>query len=463
MYRLIAATLIVAALLGSCARVPAAPAPAAAVSTRPPARPTASATPSAVPTVAPTPTAWPTIAPTATLVPLSSSERVAIFDQLWQTVNDNYLYRDFNGVDWVALRDPYRARAAAADDTAAFYAVLRELIDSLADDHSRFETPQEVAEQRAEAEGTLQYGGIGVNVRELDEGGLITRVLADGPAARAGLQPGDLIVAVNGREYTDSAAFGPDGPLGEVRGQPGRAVEISLLRDGQRRTVSVIREIIDINRFNQITITRLAGDVAVLEIPSFYLDTVDTQVEQALQQLAAEQPLRALIIDLRTNGGGYVYQMRNVLGLFIDGGSIGSTAGRDRREDQQIPAGRVLAAYRDLPIAVLIGPDTVSAAEMFAAGIRVRERALLVGQPTAGNTENLYAYSFTDGSRLLLAEVAFFLPDGSMIEGSGMPPDRLDQSEWWRFPLEKDPQVQTALRALGIESADTARLPAQLR
>ncbi len=461
MYRFICATLIAAALLGACARLPAEPAPAAAVATRQPTRPT-TGTPTVKPTIAPTPTAWPTIAPTATLTPLDEAQRLAIFDQLWQTVNDNYLYRDFNGVDWNALREPSRAQAAAAD-TDGFYVLLRDLIDRLDDDHSRFESPQEVAEQRAEAEGTLQYGGIGVNVRELEDGALITRVLEDGPADRAGILPGDRIVAVNGVEYTDSAAFGPDGPLGEVRGQPGRSVELGLLRDGNRRTVSVIREVIDINRFNQINVIRLAGNAAVLEIPSFYVDTVDVQVEAALQELAAEQPPQALIIDLRTNGGGYVYQMRNVLGLFIDGGSIGSTAGRDRREEQTLPTGRVLAAYRDVPIAVLIGPDTVSAAEMFAAGIQVRERALLVGQPTAGNTENLYAYSFDDGSRLLLAEVAFSLPDGSMIEGRGVQPDLLDDREWWRYALADDPQVAAAVAALGVTPAEAGRQVAPLR
>lgn len=130
-----------------------------------------------------------TIAPTPTLAPLSRDQRLQIFQQVWETVRDNYLYEDYNGLDWEAVRTELQPKIEAAATPEEFYALMRDMIAQLGDDHSRFELPQEVAAQIAEARGQLQYGGIGVSVRTIDEGGLITRVVAGGPADQAGLRP----------------------------------------------------------------------------------------------------------------------------------------------------------------------------------------------------------------------------------------------------------------------------------
>ena len=132
---------------------------------------------------------------------------------------------------------------------------------------------------------------------------------------------------------------------------------------------------------------------------------------------------------------------------------LGSLWGsRDARQKQEIPKGQTIPALDGVPIVVLVGDQTVSAAEMFAAGIRVRGRARIVGVPSAGNTENLLAHDLPDGSRLWLAEYAYYLPDGSLLEGQGVQPDRTVDVEWWRFDPPADPQVQAALSELKVES-----------
>jgi C-terminal processing protease CtpA/Prc len=103
-----------------------------------------------------------------------------------------------------------------------------------------------------------------------------------------------------------------------------------------------------------------------------------------------------------------------------------------------------------VPIAVLVGPETASAAEMFAAGLQALGRARVVGIPSAGNAENLYSHSFEDGSRLLLAQVVYRLPDGALIEGRGVIPDRTLDVEWWRYPPERDPQLLAAVAELNL-------------
>ncbi len=131
------------------------------------------------------------------------------------------------------LRAEYAPRAAAAETPEAFYDVLRELIAQLGDDHTRYESPREVAEQQDEFEGDLRYAGIGAIVRELDEGGLITKIARGGPADEAGLRSHDLILAVGGIPFTDTARFGPGGPISVVRGSPGSIVRLTIQSPGE--------------------------------------------------------------------------------------------------------------------------------------------------------------------------------------------------------------------------------------
>ncbi len=426
---------------------PAAPATRVPIATATVTQPVGGTLDDRAPTPSPTPPVA-TLAPTPTLAPLSREQRLRLFQEVWEKVRDNYLYEDFNGVDWNALRLEMQPQIEAAATPEAFYALMREMIERLGDDHSRFESPQEVAAQIAEARGQLQYGGIGVSVRTVDEGGLITRVVPGGPADQVGIQPRDLIVAVNGIPFNDRNAFGPEGAIGAVRGLPGTTVRLTIQRDGEQRVVDVMRAVIDIAVFNQVTAERLSGSIGLLTIPSFYVDNADTQARDALSNLLADGPLRGIIVDVRSNSGGYIHVMRNIIALFHDGGSIGASVGRRDREEQRVPRGRALAGLTDVPVVVLISDETASAAEMFAAGMRILRQAIIVGTPSSGNTENLYGYDFSDGSRLLLAEVAYQLPDGSLIEGVGIIPDVEVDVEWWRFPIDQDPQVLKAIELL---------------
>ena len=451
------------ALLAGCSPLaPFAPAQEAQVATAAPtpivtliptaAPPTALPTATPAPTATPTPTATPAptvppLTPTATLAPLDLAARQKIFDQLWNLVNRRYLYKDFRGVDWKAVRAQYEPRVRAAETPEQFYQTMHEMIDLLGDEHSHFESPQEVAEEKARIDGTLSYAGIGVSIRDDPGGALITRLAPGGPAEQAGLQPRDLIVAIGGVPFTNTSAFGPDGPESAVRGAPGTTVHLTVRSPGAApRDVAVVRQIIAEDAFPPVTAQRLPGtQVGLLAISTFAQTELVEKVRDQVKSLLADGPLTGLIIDVRDNGGGFINQMLEILGLFIDGGTIGSSGGRQAHDDLEIPSGQRVPQLAGVPIVVLTSADTVSAAEMFTAGMRVRGRARLVGTTTAGNTENLLAHDFPDGSRLWLAEMAYHLPDGSLLEGVGMRPDREIDAEWWRFAPADDPQVQAAL------------------
>lgn len=413
--------------------------------------PTATPTPTPAPTATPTVTPYP-ILPTPTLAPLTAGERQSVFEDVWTLVRDRYVYEDYGGVDWDAVRKEFEPRIARAASEAEFYALIEEMVGRLGDDHTRFDTPQEVAEEAARFDGGVAYAGIGAMIRELEEGILITRLAPGGPAEQAGLQPRDLIIAVNGVPVSDTDAFGPGGPITVVRGQPGTPVQLQIIDNrGAVRDVTVIRQVIPPDAFPIVEARRVPGtDIGVVLIDTFNISALDERVADAIRSLYQSGPLDGLILDVRTNGGGRLDMLRRTLGLFLDGGTIGSSSGRERSFSIDVPSGRTLPMLAQTPIVVLTSDETASAAEMFAAGMQFRGRAQVIGTPSAGNTENLIGYDLDDGSRFWLAELIFRLPDGSILEGQGVQPDRVVEVEWWRYAFEDDPQIQAAVEELQL-------------
>jgi C-terminal processing protease CtpA/Prc len=110
------------------------------------------------------------------------------------------------------------------------------------------------------------------------------------------------------------------------------------------------------------------------------------------------------------------------------------------------PAGPDL---RNLPLVVLVDDETASYAEVLAAVLQSERRTLVVGTPSAGNTETIYAYTLKDGSRLWLAQEGFRLQNGLNLEGKGVQPDSLIDVDWTRYSEDDDPQLLEALRLLG--------------
>ncbi len=422
------------------------PSPTATPTETPRPAPTATSTPTPAPTATPTVTPYPLL-PTPTLAPLSADARQAIFEDVWTLVRDQYVYEDYGGVDWDAVRREFEPRIAGAASEEEFYALIEEMVGLLGDDHTRFDTPQEVAEEAARFDGGVAYAGIGAMIRELEEGILITRLAPGGPAEQAGLQPRDLIIAVNGVPVSDTVTFGPGGPVTVVRGQPGTPVQLRIIdNSGATRDVTIIRQVIPPDAFPTVEARRVPGtDVGVVLIDTFNVSALDERVTDAITSLYQSGPLDGLILDVRTNGGGRLDMLRRTLGLFLDGGTIGSSSGRDRTFSIDVPSGKTLPLLEQVPIVVLTGNETASAAEMFAAGMQMRGRARVVGTPSAGNTENLIGYDLDDGSRFWLAELVFRLPDGSLLEGTGVQPDRVVEVEWWRYSFEEDPQIQAAV------------------
>ena len=375
---------------------------------------------------------------------LALGQRLDLFETVWQTVRTNYIYTDFRGLNWPAVHADYAPRIAAAPTDADAYNALAEMIDKLGDQHSAFIDPAQAQEDDALRQGSLQFSGIGVLSQELGGKVRIIYIIPGGPADRAGLHVFDVILAVDNTPLLHN----DDAPH-LIRGPPGTSVTLTVQTPGQAaRPVTVVRAPITFSF--QATARRLPGtNIAYLDLPTFDKFGIADQAGQALTSLTATGPIDGVIIDLRENGGGLIDELNAMLARFIDGGNGGYEVTLDGRIADRIPAGLVLPALRNKPVAVLVSNASESASERFAAVMQDYKRATIVGTTTAGNTETVYQHDLPYGSRLMLAEATFLRTDGrTSIEGKGVVPDIVVDVPWYSFTPDQDPQILAAVARL---------------
>jgi C-terminal processing protease CtpA/Prc len=186
-------------------------------------------TPIPSPTVPPTETPE----PTATLAPLGDDMRLEIFEKLWSIINDNYIYEDFNGVDWAAVHDEYSPKITAAKDSEEFYNLLNEMIFLLNDEHSAFLNPREVEQEEIEFIGENEFVGIGVLTQSVFERQYATVLLTfpKSPAEQAGIKAHDNILTVDGIPVIQ----GQESNIIKLRGPAGTKVKVEVQTPGQEK------------------------------------------------------------------------------------------------------------------------------------------------------------------------------------------------------------------------------------
>jgi len=412
-----------------------------------------SSTPAATPTRVP-PTRVPATAtrtpppPSATPVPtpVPGSSHEEVFESAWQAVHDYYAYPDFNGLDWDAVHEEYGTRVRAATNDEAFYALMKEMIDALKDNHSRFLTPDEVRHEDQRQAGGGDYVGVGFASFPLEEKrlGTIMLVWPDSPAAAAGLRAHDNILAIDGRPAVVPGEMYMTG----LAGEEGTAVTVTMRTPGKLpHDVVLVRKRLPLPA--PVIVKRLPGDIAYLMVPTFYDDTVVDRLIAALDELAKDgPPFRGMVLDMRINVGGMLTPAKQLWSLFTDG-SVLHLIYHGGRYKITVQAQDVQGS-QTLPLVVLAGPYSESLGEVTAGILQDLGRARVVGMQTKGNVELIQYIDFPDGSRLWLAQ-GIFLPrlHGDVVwNGVGITPDVLVDAPWETFPEDADPQLQAALALL---------------
>jgi carboxyl-terminal processing protease len=265
------------------------------------------------------------------------------------------------------------------------------------------------------------------------------------PAQRAGLRPHDTLLEVDGLPFVDERGDGRSrGPAGTsfrlTYERPGEgALETTIVR--QRVTSSV-----------PVEACRVAGTrIGYVLLPTFFEATVDDQVRDALERLTADGPLDGLVLDDRVNQGGLGIVLDPMLGMFT-GGRVGSWVDRDGSEVIEIRPDDV-GGSQSVPLAVLIGPQTNSFAEIFAGVLQQQRGATLIGSTTPGNVEELYGFDLRDGWRVRIATDAFrpFGGETGAWEHTGIIPDIEVPARWDLFTEATDPGLAAAIDLLAAD------------
>lgn len=396
----------------------------------------ATATAPSLPTTTPLPSLAVTASPRPSPTVLSATSRQQLFEEVWRTVDENYLYRDFRGLDWQMVRNEFEPQVAAIQTDAEFYTLLSNMVERLNDQHSRFLAPQAAEEEDVFSSGHEEQVGIGVIMVPATDGAMVQIVFPDSPADHAGLRPRDRIVAVDGAPYNT---------IGDIQGPEGSQVRLTIIRpEEETRDVVLTRRHVE-GRIEPFA-RRLAGDIGYLRITTLWVNDMDQQVSSELETLVAQRPLKGLILDLRGNPGGWRNVLTGILSHFVRG-NVGVFFDKHQETPMVIETSRN-PDLRGVPLAALIDNRTASYAELLAGILQVEAGAYVIGAPSSGNTETIYAYELMGGSRLWVAQEGFRLGNGVNLEGHGVQPDTLNNLDWTRFSEDNDPGILTALQAL---------------
>ena len=268
------------------------------------------------------------------------------------------------------------------------------------------------------------------------------QVTAGGPAEEAGMQVGDIITEVEGES---TLTLGMTGTRAKVRGEEGTSVALTILRGGERLTLTVERRSIETA---VATYEMLDGQIGYVKIANF--DTRCFDETSAAIDALLDDGAQALIFDVRNNGGGYKDELVKILdrllpeGILFQSEDYSGTKQTDRSD----------AACIELPMAVLVNQDSYSAAEFFAAALQEYDWATVVGTKTCGKGNFQTAFTLSDGSMLNLSIGKYFTPNGRSLTDIGVTPDE---------PVELSDEDAAKLLYGQLAHADDAQLQAAIR
>lgn len=341
------------------------------------------------------------------------------------------------------------------DEEELVYDAIRGLLSNL-DSHTLFLTPEEYREMQADTSG--EFGGLGIEIASRDGGLVVVAPIDDTPAARAGIEPGDKLLAIDG-ESTEG--LGVASAVRKLRGPPGSRVTLRIFREGfaEPRDLVLLRD-----RVRVVSVeSRLEpGGVGYVRVKSFQ-DRTDLQLGRALETLREEHggPLKGLVLDLRNNPGGLLDQAVRVADRFLRDGVIVTTRGRgpgQREEERAHPAG----TEEEYPLVVLVNGGSASASEIVAGALQDHRRGLLLGTKTFGKGSVQTVIDLEDGSGLKLTVARYLTPSGRSIHEKGIDPDVVVEEDRGpavvsasatTAPVPADPQLAAALELLGDPAA----------
>ena len=286
-------------------------------------------------------------------------------------------------------------------------------VAGLEDEYTEYIPADKMKEFTEEINGS--FIGIGIYMIEDKDSGrvLVYYPVPGSPAEKAGIKAGDLIISVDGKEYT-SDDFNIISKY--IKGEEGTNVNLVIERDGENLSFNIVREKIITN---PIYTKMIDDNIGYIELPSFDEDT-STEFKNKVGELQ-EQGAKSLIIDLRNNGGGIVDEATKIADYMLEKGDTIITT-IDNKENEETTYSTSNPIYT-MPIVILVNKNSASASEILVCSMQDNERAKIVGTTTYGKGVIQTLLSLTDGSGLKITTQEYYTPKGNKINKKGIEPD----------------------------------------
>lgn len=331
-----------------------------------------------------------------------------------------------------------------ADVTKLQDAAASAMVEATGDRWSYYisaETYESYAEQMANA-----YVGVGITIQQQEGnvGFLILEVVPGGPAEEAGLMVDDLLVKVDG---TDVREVTVEEVRNLVKGKEGTFVDMTVIRQGEPRTVSVERRKVQTPVATRQLLEHKIGLVTIENFDDRCAEETIAAIESLLENGAEK-----LIFDVRNNPGGYAHELVEVLDYLLPEGELFRAVHYDGKENVDYSDEKCL----QIPMAVLVNGDSYSAAEFFAAALQEYDAAVVVGQQTCGKGYFQTTIHLDDGSAVALSVGKYYTPGGVSLADVGVTPDKWIETDeetelqiyYGRVKAQDDPYIQQAVKLL---------------
>jgi carboxyl-terminal processing protease len=380
--------------------------------------------------------------------------RLVVFDDVWETIQERYYDPRFHGVDWQAKRATFRSAAVRANGSQELYEVLRQMIASLKDAHTRVYSPDEKFDW-----WNPRFVTAGLTVREIEGVPTVVQVEAGSAASRTEIRAGDIIVSLDDlpvRDYVTQrlkASGLSQDSVARYRaiatlfdGPSGSAVKVRWsARDGKQKSAVLQRYW---SQRNLGFSSQRKGKTAVLRLDAF-TQTVALDFSKSLPEVL--EGAESIILDLRSNGGGDAEAMADIASLFLeDGINLGRFADRSGAAfELQTFSKRLWRTPRttvsQLPLVVLTSESTSSAAEILVAALKNQGRARVIGTGTCGCVLAIRSrHALPDGGVLDVSEFDYRTATGVRLEGVGVKPDETSTPTRADIYSRRDPAFELA-------------------
>jgi carboxyl-terminal processing protease len=395
---------------------------------------------------------------------LTAKDRKEVFEKVWKEIHDHYYDASYNGVDWNEVRRRYAPLVEATREDQDFYALMSQMTSELHDAHTRFNSPEQWKNFRRQQGVT-----VGFSVDDMDSKTVVTNVVPGTDAARAGIEPGMVVLRVDDTPVADRIAEvekkrQPSSSERATRwfiynrvfaGPADTPVKVVLQRgDGSLIETNVRRQIYSATP--EVTTHVLPSGNVYIRFDGFQRP-ITKEFRQALQKF---HDAPGLIVDLRRNGGGDLAVLLPIAGYFYGkktlfakdstrtGKPLSSYVGLFKLP-LQLYVGRPGEQIYSGPVVILVDAHSASSSEVFAAGMQDTLRAKVIGSQSCGCVLGIAKPRVMKGGGVLeMSEVLWFSPKGRKLEGTGIIPDKIVVPSVVDLQRRRDPVLAEADKSL---------------